>query len=225
MEKNYIRFHGVRKLTQAIIEAHKAGKQLNPSGFRGHTLLFTYTETDTEYKGKMLAITHTITSTSVQQFAATLNEALTQGHEVLTDRAQCVGLILRCPILRNENYEPKAEVQLQGDDGFFHSEPEGESEGTQPMVEPETPESEDIGDAESSGESIDEVQTPHEDETLPETPDDKSDDARQVDWNIAQSLVKKDLEIYAREFNVELDKRKSKKNMIIDFKEVIGNEG
>ena len=46
----------------------------------------------------------------------------------------------------------------------------------------------------------------------PDTPD--------IDFD---AMTKKELEVYARDFNIELDRRMSKKNMLKDFNEQLGD--
>jgi len=93
------KIYGAVRLTQAIIDAHKEGRPLNPNGVRGSTAIFTYEEVDTKWQRPSLAFGHTIRVTSTGDFVHAVNTALDEGREVKPSTARAMGSRLMVSIV------------------------------------------------------------------------------------------------------------------------------
>ena len=99
MKTNYKKFYDIKRFTKAAVDAHKEGKPLNPAGCSGNPFLFTYQETDANYKGKLGIHGTFVQASGLQMYCASINKVLDNGGEVVSNRAYHLGVMLKCPVI------------------------------------------------------------------------------------------------------------------------------
>jgi hypothetical protein len=213
------KYYGANRFVEAAIKAFDQGKPFNPAGCRGFANLFTYDENIVgEYHGRKSTLGNAIRAMNAQEFIASVNEALEQGRNVDHLTARSVGFQMFVAIKgdnRVVSEEAKTQVQAeakQEGEGVPSTLPQDSTvsvETAENDSQPVLPAEEHKAEVESMDASAP-VQSEAQQSDTP-------------DWDYAESLrssekPKADLEAYAKQFGVELDRRKSFDSMMVYFR-------
>lgn len=214
------KFYGAAPFAKAVVEAHKEGNPFNPLGCRGFGTIYTYSEAKGTGISKSALVGNQILATNAMIFVQTINEVLDGGGIVNHSSAKSLGFQISCSVTTGETLDAAKAIKSAPTEEATEDETSNEG-GLQATHE----DAESKEDASSTSEDNAEVQVTDEVEEPLEDSTTQSDDFGQVDWDYAESLVKKELDSYAKTFGVDLDRRKSKASMIETFKSEMLNEG
>ncbi len=211
------RYFGIKKFTQAAIDAHASGKPFHPAGCRGNISMYYCNDEQTgEFKGVDMSFGTCIRCTSTPEYIYTLNLLLDKGANIIVDSATSLGIITQCSYTLEDSIATTTEP-------FVPPSPELEASdepaNTKPQVEDHpirgiTPEKAFVDEIAESPESTADLSEPT-----------KSENRNLPDWDYAQSLsegvsksdAKKKLESYAHEFGVNLNRQQKFENMMQNF--------
>lgn len=232
------RYYNIKSVAQEAVKAHKKGQPLNPAGIKAYGLLFSYTETEVQYKGVSPVIGGRIMTTSAQALVAGINKVLDEGGEVEGLNAFRVRGSFQLPVktgLRNATKKQKGKIESVDtvsvecpvilDDTVEKNAPKEPEIIATDSADTSADEAKTDEASQTTGEIASEVPVAHETETPSENTTSESSESGQVDWAYAKSLTKKELDNYAETLGVNLDARKSKAKMLDSFKEALNAEG
>ena len=231
-----MKFYGLHRLTAAAISAHKNGRKFTPENCRGSVGIFYASDIPGNgFCGRTMAFGTAIQATSIPEYIFTINKLLDDGATITAEGAREIGRTLYCSYIQGVRSAQTIQVEDE----------------VQTEVEVQLEEVPEDRQVESEDSQVDEVETETEElvedtETeSDETGDDSLDDSSesdeggtpssgvQVDWDYAESFIdtgsskseaKSNLEKYAREFGIELDKRSKFENMMIEFKSAVNGD-
>ena len=216
------RFSSVSQLTEYVIEQYEAGTPLESAGMRGFINNYFYAEGQGKFSGQLSFSGAMIQSASAAQYVETIHHVLKEGFTVDFETARSIGALLMCTVSKGSGNATKT-VELQ-DERTIVADSDKASEPTDVPAVPESTDADSDEVPEDGGDNTEDVSTSDAVEAPLDDTAAESNDAVQVDWDHAESLVKKDLDKYAETFGHNLDGRKSKAKMLAQFKE-LASEG